>query len=123
MSGSVLIVEDDLDIAENLCALLTLEGYKAEISKDGRDALDRLLANGHRPDVILLDLMMPVMDGFQFREAQQADPKLANIPVLVMTAGGNNVETKVSGLGVHGYFRKPIDVEKLFEMIEKIVEN
>jgi DNA-binding NtrC family response regulator len=119
---SVLIIEDDLDIAENLRALFTLEGYDAAISKDGREALARLNANGFRPDVILLDLMMPVMDGFQFYQAQQSNAELSKIPVIVMTAGGN-VEAKVSELGAQAFFRKPIDVDRLFETIERLIAN
>lgn len=123
MTGkSILIVEDDLDIAENLKALLVLEGYSTSISKDGREALDHLHADRPKPDLILLDLMMPIMDGFQFYQAQQADPQLSNIPVVVMTAGGN-VEAKVQSLGVQAYFRKPLDVDRLFATIERLVSN
>lgn len=118
---SVLIVEDDLDIAENLKALLVLEGYETFISKDGREALEQL-HNGCHPDLILLDLMMPVMDGFQFYQAQQSEPNLADIPVVVMTAGGN-IEAKVQKLGVQAYFRKPLDVDKLFLTIHDLISN
>lgn len=120
MSKNILIVEDDLDIAENLKALLSLEGYSSEISKDGLEALNRLRDGSPRPSLILLDLMMPVMDGFQFYREQQSDPTIANIPVVVMTAGGN-VETKVQKMGIQAYFRKPLDVDKLFATIERLV--
>lgn len=120
MSKNILIVEDDLDIAENLKSLLALEGYSSEISKDGLEALNRLRDGSPRPNLILLDLMMPVMDGFQFYREQQADPTLAGIPVVVMTAGGN-VEAKVQQMGIEAYFRKPIDVDKLFSTIERLV--
>ena len=121
-SKKVLIVEDDLDIAENLKALLALEGYDTAISKDGREALDRLNDGEGLPDLILLDLMMPIMDGFQFYQAQQSNPEIADIPVVVMTAGGN-VEAKVQKLGVQAYFRKPLDVERLFATIESLISN
>jgi DNA-binding response OmpR family regulator len=120
MSKNILIVEDDLDIAENLKALLTLEGYSSDISKDGLDALNRLRDGSPRPSLILLDLMMPVMDGFQFYREQQSDPTIAGIPVVVMTAGGN-VEAKVQKMGIQAYFRKPLDVDKLFATIERLV--
>jgi len=121
MSKNILIVEDDLDIAENLKALLSLEGYSSEISKDGLDALNRLRDGSPRPSLILLDLMMPVMDGFQFYREQQSDPTIAGIPVVVMTAGGN-VEAKVQKMGIQAYFRKPLDVDKLFATIERLLE-
>src|SRR4051812_37076683 len=103
MSKSVLIIEDDSDIAENLKALLLLEGYDANISKDGLEALTQLRSSAQLPDVILLDLMMPVMDGFEFYETKKEDATLAHIPVVVMTAG-RNVEAKVQQLGVKAYF-------------------
>jgi len=121
MSKNILIVEDDLDIAENLKTLLSLEGYSSEISKDGLDALNRLRDGSPRPSLILLDLMMPVMDGFQFYREQQSDPTIAGIPVVVMTAGGN-VEAKVQKMGIQAYFRKPLDVDKLFATIERLLE-
>lgn len=117
---NILIVEDDLDIAENLKALLSLEGYNSEISRDGLEALNKLHDDGPRPSLILLDLMMPVMDGFQFYREQQADSTIAGIPVVVMTAGGN-VEAKVQKMGIQAYFRKPIDVDKLFMTIQHLV--
>src|SRR4026209_1348307 len=81
----VLIVEDDEDLREMMAQLLTLEGFVAATVANGREALE-YLQHASKPDVILLDLMMPVMDGWEFRRRQQADPDLAPLPVIVLSA-------------------------------------
>src|SRR5204862_4129108 len=83
----VMVVDDDDDIRETLAGLLEDEGYEVAAFPTGRDALDAL-QGGMAPRVILLDLMMPVMDGAEFRRAQLADPALASIPVILITAAG-----------------------------------
>jgi CheY-like chemotaxis protein len=83
----VLVVDDDPGIRRMVSLVLAGEGYDVRTAEDGRQALD-LLASWH-PAVILLDLMMPVMDGWTFLVAQQADPVLAPIPVIVMSASGD----------------------------------
>ena len=80
----VLLLEDDPDIAEPTSSILGDAGYAVEWFRNGRDALDWLRDNP--ADLILLDLMMPVMDGWEFRAAQRADRAIAGIPVVVLTA-------------------------------------
>ena len=122
MKKTILIVEDDIDIAENLVCLLEMEGYKVYVARDGKEALDQLRARPDKPGIILLDLMMPVMDGFQFRENQMADAELSKIPVAIMTAGGN-IESRIAQLNVSASFRKPLDIDKLLEVIEKFTRD
>jgi CheY-like chemotaxis protein len=111
----VLLVEDDRDVREALMQVLEFEGYDVASAENGLEAMERL--RGHAPpSVILLDLMMPVMDGRQFRAAQLQDPALAGIPVIVISADGQ-VEQKIAGLGIAAYLRKPIEVEDLLELI------
>ncbi|HSN28564.1 MAG TPA: response regulator [Kofleriaceae bacterium] len=82
----VLVVEDDPDIRATLCEALEDNGYKAVAASNGVEALDYLRGANDRPCLILLDLMMPVMDGQTFREQQRADQALADIPVVVVSA-------------------------------------
>src|SRR5690606_13804277 len=84
-TGHILVVEDDQDIRESVVEILEDEGHRVSAAADGREALERLQRAQPRPDLILLDLMMPVMNGFQFREEQLKRPELAGIPVVVDT--------------------------------------
>jgi CheY-like chemotaxis protein len=86
--GSVLVIDDDADLRDCLADLLGLAGYEVHEAAGGREALDAL-RGGLRPSLILLDLMMPEMSGWEFREAQRGDPELRSIPVVVLTAGRN----------------------------------
>ncbi|HET9598274.1 MAG TPA: response regulator [Anaeromyxobacteraceae bacterium] len=115
---SVLIAEDDTDIRSALASILRSEGYRVVSACDGREALD-LLRGGLRPDVILLDLMMPVMTGAEFRTAQLADPALAHIPVVVLSADGRFREAGRL-LGAAEAFAKPFDVAALLSTIERV---
>src|SRR5215510_5543427 len=81
----VLIVEDDADLREMMAQLLSLEGFQTAAVANGREALE-YLQGGEAPHLILLDLMMPVMDGWEFRRQQQADPSLSRVPVIVLSA-------------------------------------
>src|SRR3954447_13296865 len=87
LSGSsrrrILVVEDDQEILGTLSGLLEEEGYEVQSVVDGRDALHRL-RGGLAPELIILDLMMPGMDGWEFRTIQRADPALADIPVVAI---------------------------------------
>jgi signal transduction histidine kinase len=117
LSRSVLVVEDDADIRESLVGLLCDEGYDARAVSNGFDALEDL-RSGHRTDVILLDLMMPVMDGWQFRVRQREDPRIANIPVLVLSA---DTTAKAAAIDADAYLKKPIDCAALVGSIERTV--
>ena len=84
-STSILVVDDDEGVQQSLANLLRDEGYQVDTVSDGTEALRRLEA-GPRPSLILLDLMMPQMDGIEFRSRQLSDSRIANIPVIVMSA-------------------------------------
>ncbi len=112
--GTILVVEDDLDIREVMRMILEASGYQVLEAGDGAEALG--VVRAHRPCVILLDLMMPGMDGFQFRESQLQDPAIASIPVVI-ASGGGTVPEKASALGAAGYLVKPMDVKSLLSLV------
>ena len=85
---TILVIDDDDDLRETVCMLLMLAGYDVTAAANGREALD-LLESAEVPNLILLDLMMPLMDGWQFRAEQKKRAKLANLPVLLLTASRN----------------------------------
>jgi CheY-like chemotaxis protein len=114
----VLIVEDDLDIRDALGQILEDEGYVVATAANGQEALDQLRSGAPPPRLILLDLMMPVMNGWQFRAEQMDDPALADIPVVVISAD-THVGDKASQLGVNEYFRKPIEITGLLRTLER----
>lgn len=113
----VLVVDDDGDIREVLGDLLTTEGFSVASASNGEKALMWLRSSG-RPSVILLDLMMPVMNGRAFRQAQLADPKLAEVPVIVMSASENLLGLNSEFEGVPR-LPKPIEVDDLLESLSK----
>src|SRR5215212_2491309 len=99
--GDVMVVEDDFTIRETLRELLEDEGYRVTQASNGAEALACLRTNG-TPRLILLDLMMPVMDGVEFRRALQKDPRLSDIPMVVLSAD-LALEQKVGPMSVEGY--------------------
>ena len=110
----VMIVEDDHDTREMLERFLQLEGFEVRTAANGAAALEVLRSGGH-PCVILLDLMMPVMNGWQFREAQARDPELGKVPVIVVTAAGP--QTGIPSIQADGWLSKPVDLEQLLATI------
>ena len=120
MAGArILVVEDDADIRSALCCILADEGYAVSGAADGREALE-LLRGGPHPHVILLDLMMPVMAGADFRAAQLADPSLSPIPVIVLTADGH-IQDVSRALRAAAGFAKPFELSRLLRTISALV--
>jgi CheY-like chemotaxis protein len=115
MRPAVLIVEDDPDLRGMMDQLLHLEGFAPITAINGLDAL-RLLKTGLRVDVILLDLMLPVMDGWAFRRAQRLDPAIADIPVIVLTAAANSRQHELAAAAV---FTKPLPFEAVLAAVQK----
>jgi CheY-like chemotaxis protein len=110
----ILVVDDDPDIRDSLREVLEDEGYTVNTVANGREALD-YLHRSPRPCVILLDLMMPVMDGWQFRREQKQDPAIAAIPLIVITATGKRPVL----IDADELVMKPLDLGRLFEAIER----
>ena len=106
---TVFVVEDDVDTRDMMGRFLELEGFTVEVAANGKQALERLNAGVH-PCVILLDLMMPVMDGWQFRSQQIRDAAIASIPVIVVSAAGKE---RMADIEANAYLSKPVDLEQL----------
>ncbi len=110
----VMVVDDDAGIRDSLETLLSDEGYTVVCAEDGNDALARL-RSGVLPCLIFLDLMMPGMDGWEFRRQQGRDPVLAGIPVAIITAGANtNLPPRAEA-----FLPKPLKVDKLLETLQQ----
>ncbi len=107
----ILVVEDDEDAREAMVALLQMKGYRAVPAGNGKEALD-YLHKAPVPDLIILDLWMPVMDGWQFRQQQKLDPRLATVPVVVVTALSDRTDVDADEIII-----KPVDVERLLTTV------
>jgi CheY-like chemotaxis protein len=115
----LLVVEDDGTILASLSDLLREEGATLVTAANGRDALAILRASAP-PDLILLDLMMPVMDGWEFRIAQRADRALAGIPIIAMSADSS---AKARAIAADAYLRKPLDLDGLVASIRRVLDG
>ena len=117
--ATVLVIDDAEDVCVALTELLEEEGFAATTARDGRQALD-LLLGGLRPCAILLDLMMPGMNGWDFRSAQMRDPELSAVPVVVVTASGFSHESIRTQFGPIELVAKPIQPSALLDVIERL---
>ena len=119
MDDPVLVVDDDPDVREAAVAMFENEGYTAVAAENGRDALSMLKAGTVRPRAILLDLRMPVMDGWAFRAAQLSDPLLAPIPVIIVSAEQRaNVTAAAHSMGAVAGMTKPVNWDELLRLVE-----
>jgi two-component system response regulator CpxR len=114
-AAPILVVDDDADIREIMTVALESSGYPVISAADGIECLEMLRRRG-RPRLILLDLMMPRMDGWAVCAALAADPQLAGVPVVVLT--GNSRATP-AGLCAAGFLRKPFDLPALLEVVRR----
>jgi len=114
----ILVVEDDFAIRESVTELLVSAGYTVVTACNGRDALNRL-QQGLRPAIIMLDLTMPVMDGWDFRQAQLRDEALKAIPTLIITAAGFSRETMRLQFGDVDFVRKPLPPTELLAALDR----
>lgn len=110
--GTILVVDDDPDVRRLICEGLTSAGYKVVSARHGREALDYLHSSA-LPDLIVLDLVMPVMDGWELRRQQVAEPALATIPVLILTV----VEAPLMPTGAAAYLKKPFEFPRLINIV------
>jgi DNA-binding response OmpR family regulator len=116
-SRHILVVDDEPVIRETLGELLEIDGYLVETAQNGLDALRRL--RQRRPDVLVLDLMLPVLDGWDVLRACRADPMLTDLPIIVMSARPDVAES-VAGLDVQACLTKPFEFDELLDSLAAI---
>lgn len=122
MAQLIFVIEDEQDIRDSLAEAIESEGYCTLTAPNGREAMELFSSDaspfGPLPDLILLDLMMPKMNGAKFLEYRKNNARLANIPVILMSAD-NETEKKATLLGADGHLKKPLELDDLFSTIAK----
>lgn len=113
--GTILVVEDEAEARSSLIKILEFEGFRVLGFANGAEALEYLM-QAEEPRLIIMDIRMPVMDGPQFRSALLQEPRLAKIPVIIVTALDPSVAAGLSALRV---FRKPLDVDSLVWVVRQ----
>lgn len=116
--ATVLVVEDDEVARRALVALLQGQGWRVNLASDGRAALD-LLAKGLQPSLILLDMILPNVDGWRFLELHRSDPDLDGIPVVITTGLTVASPEWAHSLGAVGFLRKPVDADALLDLVRQ----
>lgn len=120
MSKKVLIVDDEPNIAISVDFLMRREGFEVLVAHDGEEGLARIRAD--RPDLVVLDVMMPKLDGFEVCKAVRADPALAGVRILMLTAKGRALEiSKGLALGADAYFPKPFSTRELVAKVKELL--
>jgi len=117
----VLVVDDDFDIRDTLCEVLADNDFSVAVAADGEEALTWLRTN-EAPALVLLDWMMPGRDGASFRAEQLGDPRIARIPVVVLSADPR-LEKRTRELGVDAYLKKPVELDALLAIVRRLVER
>ena len=118
MSRPLLVVDDDTDLREALEEVLRDAGYEVMGASNGKHALEVLAALPLLPGLVLLDMMMPVLDGGGFARAMRQVPEWRGIPVLVFSASANARQV-AEEIGACGHMRKPVDVDTLLEAVAR----
>lgn len=120
--GCRVLIVDDSDVLRKIVSFnLTKEGFIVEEARDGLEALEKLKAN--KPDLVILDIMMPHLNGFEVLKRMRADPELSNIPVIILTAkGGENDAKTALSIGANGFLTKPFSPVKLVEEVRRVTQ-
>ena len=118
--GKILVVDDEIYIVHILDFSLGMEGYEVITALDGEQALEK--ARAEKPDLIVLDIMMPKLDGYETCKILKAEPETKDIPVILLSAKGRNVDQKIGfEVGADDYITKPFSPRKLVERINAIL--
>jgi len=118
--GKILVVDDEIYIVHILDFSLGMEGYDVVTALDGEQALEKVASE--KPDLIVLDIMMPKLDGYEVCKAIKSDPATKAIPVILLSAKGRNVDQKMGfDVGADDYITKPFSPRKLVERINQLL--
>ncbi|MFA6431226.1 MAG: response regulator [Candidatus Margulisiibacteriota bacterium] len=117
----ILLVDDELDMAEMVKLRLEANGYTVAIAVDGQQAFD--MARESLPDLIVLDIMLPKIDGYQVCRMLKSDEKYKNIPIIIFSARVQDPKFIYDELGANGYIPKPFDPKKLLDMIKELLKE
>jgi len=119
---TVLVIEDNLEIRENTAEILELAGYKVITADNGEQGLS--IVARENPDIVLCDILMPGINGYQVMKEIRDNPLTAGIPFIYVTASAEKTDVKLAmGLGANGYVRKPFDIQELMEAIEDVTKK
>lgn len=122
MAKKILITEDSPTVLEILKSVLEEEGYEVNAAADGQQALN--LAKAERPDLIILDLMLPKIDGYKVCRMLKFDEKYKDIPIIMLTARTNETDEKLGKeVGADAYIRKPFEPEAVIDEIKKLLKQ
>jgi len=120
MSATILIADDEPNILISLEFLMKREGYDVKLARDGQEALDSIIQ--HRPALVLLDVMMPKMSGFDVCQAVRARADVGHTPILMLTARGRDTDVaKGLELGANAYMTKPFSTKELVEKVKELL--
>lgn len=118
-SDLVMVVEDDQDVRQAISEVLEDNAYRSLTASNGQEAMDELRSGAQRPCLILLDIMMPIMDGWQFRSLQQQDPQLSDIPIVVLTAHAD-IQEAGRRMQAAACLKKPVQLASLLATVDQI---
>ncbi|HEX3694093.1 MAG TPA: response regulator [Polyangia bacterium] len=116
-TDQILVVDDDEDIRETVAEALSLDGFRVVMARNGREGM-ALLADGLRPCLILLDMMMPVMNGWTFAQEVAGDPRLSTLPLCIFSATGSDPDHPIAG-NVVAAIKKPVRLDKLLAIVKQ----
>jgi CheY-like chemotaxis protein len=120
MTKKILVIEDDISIRELLAELLESEGYAVISASNGAEGI-KVLEAGHDPNLILVDLMMPIMDGYAFRIEQMKNPEWSKIPTVVMSAEAN-AKDKLKSYNVTAFLSKPVELDVILNTVAENIK-
>jgi len=120
--AKILIIEDELELARLIQVRLENAGFGVEIAGDGKEGLEKI--TDYQPDLVILDLILPQIDGYRVCELIKSDDKLRKIPVIMLTARAQDIEKKAGyAVGADEYIVKPYDPDQLLQKIKALLER